>query len=230
MKGFTEKLLSWYELAHRKLPWRVSTDPYRVWLSEIILQQTRVSQGMSYYLDFITQYPDVASLAKASEVEVLKMWQGLGYYSRARNMLHAARQVVNEYGGRFPDNRDDLLSLKGIGNYTAAAISSISFGETVPVVDGNVKRVVARIFGVQSTGQALYDEVEALMASYIHHERPGDFNQAVMEFGALQCIPRNPDCEACIFSDRCYALKNGMISELPGKEPRSRPKERYFSY
>ena len=230
MNDFARHIRGWYHTNRRHLPWREINDPYLIWLSEVILQQTRVEQGLEYYLRFTEQYPDVKLLAEATETDILKLWQGLGYYSRARNLHYAAGQVINEFGGVFPDNYKDIRKLKGVGDYTAAAIASITFGEAVPVVDGNVKRVMARIFGLESSGVRLHREVKMIMERELDQKFPGDFNQAVMEFGALQCTPKNPDCESCIFKDYCFALKNGHVAELPRKEPQARPRSRYFSY
>lgn len=227
---FAKQILRWYAGKARELPWRRTSDPYLIWLSEVILQQTRVDQGMDYYHRFAERYPGVGDLASASEEEVLKLWQGLGYYSRARNMLHAARQVMDEFGGEFPADYEDLLRLKGVGEYTAAAIASIAFGQVVPVVDGNVKRVISRIFGLKSSGAELHSEARAVMGKKIDPSRPGDYNQAVMEFGALHCLPRNPGCDNCIFRKDCFAYNNGMVEALPAREKKRSPRKRYFNY
>jgi A/G-specific adenine glycosylase len=184
-------ITDWYKKNRRNLPWRGENDPYRIWLSEVILQQTRVDQGLAYYLRFIEQYPNIFVLAAASEQEVIKLWQGLGYYSRARNLHTAARQVVNEYGGVFPGDRTKLLQLKGVGTYTASAVASIAFNEPVAVVDGNVARVLSRLFAVEvavnsTSGQKI---IQQLADELLDRDRPGEFNQAIMEFGALQCVP-----------------------------------------
>ncbi|MEX0983413.1 MAG: A/G-specific adenine glycosylase [Bacteroidales bacterium] len=184
-------ITNWYKKNKRSLPWREENDPYRIWLSEVILQQTRVSQGLSYYNRFVVQYPDIYVLAAADEQEVMKLWQGLGYYSRARNLLAAARQVVNDFGGVFPGDRDSLLKLKGVGEYTAAAVASIAFNEPVAVVDGNVARVLSRLFAIDepvntSAGERIIME---LAGELLDRTQPGEYNQAIMEFGALQCIP-----------------------------------------
>lgn len=229
MKSFTKHILTWYETAKRRLPWRESRDPYLIWLSEIILQQTRVSQGMDYFLRFADKYPRVELLATAPETEVLKLWQGLGYYSRARNMHFAAKQIVNEFDGKFPDEYKQILKLKGVGEYTAAAVASIAFGQPVAVVDGNVKRVMARIFGIECGGTQLYREAEKKMQELIDAMHPGDFNQAVMEFGALQCTPK-PDCFDCIFKEKCIAFQTGRVSDLPVKGKAVKTLLRHFSY
>lgn len=227
---FSKQILTWYHKSHRKLPWRETNDPYLIWLSEIILQQTRVDQGTEYYLRFASRYPKVKDLALADEDEVLKLWQGLGYYSRARNLLFAAKQIMNDHNGAFPDNYAELKKLKGVGDYTAAAIASIAFGEVVPVVDGNVKRVAARIYGYIENGQALYNIVKKKMEELIDEDNPGDFNQAVMEFGAMQCTPQNPDCQNCIFKDDCFACIHNKVLMYPSKEKKTKVKNRYFSY
>lgn len=227
---FARQILEWYDVHRRRLPWRETNDPYLIWLSEVILQQTRVEQGLDYYLRFVKAYPDVACLAAASEADILKLWQGLGYYSRARNLHHAAGQIVGEFGGAFPCTFREIRMLKGVGDYTAAAIASIAFGEPVAVVDGNVKRVMARIFGLESTGTRLHREAGRIMMCELERGNPGDFNQAVMEFGALQCTPKNPDCNSCIFRDRCFARLKGRVTELPLTVSKAKPEKRYFSY
>ena len=207
MVAFADTLISWYEDHKRDLPWRGEPDPYKIWVSEIILQQTRVQQGWDYYLRFIDNFPDVKALAEADEDRVLKVWQGLGYYSRARNMHAAAREIMEKHGGHFPNEYDKILSLKGIGNYTAAAISSIAFGLPYPAVDGNVIRIVSRIFGIcdDVTQPVVVKKITAICEMEIDNKRPGVFNQAAMDFGAIQCVPRNPDCDECPFQSSCYA-------------------------
>lgn len=227
---YTKQIIRWYETNRRDLPWRHTDNPYYIWLSEVILQQTRVDQGMAYYLQFLQQYPTIKSLAEAPEQEVLKLWQGLGYYSRARNLHFASRQLMNEFGGVFPETYQTIRTLKGVGEYTAAAIASIAFNEAVPVVDGNVKRVMSRIFGLEETGRKLYDNAKEVMQELLDPERPGDFNQAVMEFGAIQCVPKNPDCNACIFKDNCQAFLEHKVGDLPVRETKKKPRKRYFSY
>jgi len=228
--NFADQILRWYETNHRKLPWRNSSDPYKIWLSEVILQQTRVDQGMAYYLRFVNQYPDVKKLAEAPEKEVLKLWQGLGYYSRARNLHFAASQIMNDFHGWFPKSYHEIIKLKGVGEYTAAAIASIAYGEAVAVVDGNVKRVISRIYGIEESGNQLYKSVKQVMTMELDKARPGDFNQAVMEFGALQCTPKKPDCGECIFNESCYAFSKNLVDQLPSREEKKRPEKRYFSY
>ena len=229
--NFTTTLLSWYGQNKRNLPWRHTQDPYKIWLSEIILQQTRVEQGMPYYYRFIERFPDLKSLASADENEVLKLWQGLGYYSRARNLLHAAQQMMERFGG-FPGTYEALLSLKGIGDYTASAISSIAFNEPHAVVDGNVYRFLARYFGIKTPIDSTLGkkEFKSLGQELIDKKQPGIFNQAVMEFGAMHCKPANPLCETCPFNQTCCALVNDCIEQLPVKEKITKVRTRYFHY
>ncbi|MBK9177186.1 MAG: A/G-specific adenine glycosylase [Flavobacteriales bacterium] len=229
---FSRALLPWYRENQRPLPWRDTADPYRIWLSEVILQQTRVDQGLAYWHRFVEQYPNVAALAKAPEQQVLKLWQGLGYYSRARNLRTAAQQVMNEHGGRFPANHAALLRLKGVGDYTASAIASICFGLAEPVVDGNVYRVLARVFGIDTPIDSTKGrkQFRALAAELIDPQHPGDHNQAVMELGATVCTPKNPRCGDCPVARKCIALKEGRIAELPVKAKRAAVRERHFHY
>ena len=230
--AFADTLIRWYEEHKRDLPWRGETDPYRIWVSEIILQQTRVQQGWDYYLRFIDNFPNVKSLAEAEEERVLKVWQGLGYYSRARNMHAAAREIMAKHKGQFPEDYDNILTLKGIGKYTAAAIASIAFHQPYPAVDGNVIRIVSRIFGIcdDVTQPAVLKKITEICESQIDHRRPGVFNQAAMDFGAMQCTPRNPQCEICPFHSKCYALKNQLTEILPIKKKKSELKHRYFHF
>ena len=220
---FPEILLRWYADHKRDLPWRSTSDPYHIWVSEIILQQTRVIQGTDYYHRFIRTFPDVFSLAAATVEQVLKAWEGLGYYSRARNMHEAAQRIVLKYHGAFPDSYDELLKLKGIGPYTAAAIASIAFQQPVPVVDGNVFRVLSRFFALRAPmdTSAGRKEVARLAGMMMPPGRPGDFNQAMMDFGALQCVPGLPDCGKCPLEGWCLAKKQNIVEELPvrGKAP-----------
>ena len=229
---FSRSVLGWYDHGHRDLPWRRTRDPYRIWLSEVILQQTRVDQGLAYYERFVERYPTVKRLAAAKEHEVLKLWQGLGYYSRARNLLQAAQQVMKEHKGRFPTDHPGLLGLKGVGDYTAAAIASIAFAEAVPVVDGNVYRALSRVFGIDlpidgTEGKRVF---RALAASLVDPQRPGDHNQAVMELGATVCTPRKPRCAECPVRSRCVALKEGRIEQLPVKAKKQTVRVRHFNY
>ena len=227
-----QELISWYLINKRDLPWRKTKNPYKIWLSEIILQQTRVQQGLPYYWKFIAAYPTIQALAFANEDEVLNLWQGLGYYSRARNMLMTARVINEQYEGCFPTNYNDLLKLKGIGEYTAAAIASFSFKEPVAVVDGNVYRVLSRLFDIETpidSGEGkkafrfLADEV-------LDKVNPDTFNQAIMEFGALHCTPQKPDCNNCVFNDTCLSRVNGTISQRPVKKKKNASKQRFFVY
>ncbi|MGI5833483.1 MAG: A/G-specific adenine glycosylase [Bacteroidales bacterium] len=236
-KGENEKRISltlaqWYEQNKRDLPWRNAHDPYKIWLSEIILQQTRVDQGLSYYLRFISSFPDVFSLAGAQEDEVLKLWQGLGYYSRARNMHKTASEIVSVYKGVFPKDYHTLLRLKGIGPYTAAAIASFAYNQAYPVVDGNVIRVLARIFNIDlpiHSGRAntLFNE---LARALLDKTNPARHNQAIMEFGALQCKPGQPDCSVCPLSELCLACSLGVVDKRPVRKPTPIRKKRFFNY
>ena len=229
---FSRTLIRWYHRHHRDLPWRHTSDPYKIWLSEIILQQTRVVQGMPYYLRFVEQYPTVFDLARADEQEVLRLWQGLGYYSRARNMHTTARQVVAEFGGTFPPTFAELLQLKGVGHYTAAAIASFAFGEAVPAVDGNVYRVLARIFGIKTDilSSSARKEFTDVARQLIPADDPATFNQAMIEFGAIQCQPISPDCLLCPFNTLCYAFEHGAQARLPVKAKKAKVRDRYLNY
>lgn len=228
----SNKLISWYLQEKRELPWRKTRNPYLVWLSEIMLQQTRVEQGISYYLKFSETFPSVVDLANANESTVLKMWQGLGYYSRARNLHHTAKHVAFELNGNFPNTYKELIKLKGIGDYTASAIASICFDEAAAVVDGNVYRVLARYFGIETpiNSSSGIKEFKILAQSLINRKQPGVFNQAIMDFGSLQCKPQNPDCQKCILSSSCIAYKNKQTKELPVKIKKLKIKKRYFNY
>ncbi len=229
---FTKALLPWYAEHRRPLPWRETFDPYRIWLSEVILQQTRVDQGMAYWHRFVERYPTVAQLAAAPEDDVLRLWQGLGYYSRARNLRTAALQVVKDHGGEFPAEYDRLKGLKGVGEYTAAAIGSISFGLVEPVVDGNVYRVLARVFGIGTPidSTAGRKEFRALAATLMDPKQPGDHNQAVMELGATVCTPKKPLCGKCPLAGKCIARKTDRIAELPYKAEKTKTRTRDFNY
>ncbi|RDC66338.1 A/G-specific adenine glycosylase [Adhaeribacter pallidiroseus] len=230
--AFANTLLTWYERHHRALPWRETRDPYAIWLSEIILQQTRVSQGLPYYLDFIAAYPTVQDLAAAPPDEVLRHWQGLGYYSRARNMHQTAKYITVECHGIFPNTYKGLLQLKGIGPYTAAAIASFAFKEKVAVVDGNVYRVLARVFGLaEDTASPTGKKAFQLLAdSLISVDQPDTYNQAIMEFGAIQCTPNMPDCLFCPLQQGCYAFQHGLVQVLPHKTKAKASRTRYFHY
>jgi A/G-specific adenine glycosylase len=231
-KIFAKKLINWYLEHQRSLPWREKTDPYPIWLSEIILQQTRVQQGLPYYNKFILAFPTVFDLAKAPEQQVLSLWQGLGYYSRARNLHATAKYIVHELDGKFPDSYANLLKLKGIGPYTAAAIASFAYKEAVPVVDGNVFRVLARYFADSTdiSSSSARKHFEQIAASLISIDQPDIFNQAIMEFGSLQCVPVQPDCPSCIFQSTCKGYLQEVVSDLPYKSKKTAKKDLYFHY
>lgn len=230
--NFSNQLILWYLENKRDLPWRNTTNPYHIWLSEIMLQQTRVAQGLPYYLAFTDSFSTVQDLANADEEKVLKLWQGLGYYSRARNLHSTAKYISNELNGVFPNNYNDLIKLKGIGEYTAAAIASFSFNECVPVVDGNVFRVLSRYFGIETdiATNGAKREFTALAATLIDKKRPALFNQAIMEFGALQCTPKNPECSICPLNNSCAALSEKKTNILPIKSKKTKIKNRYLNY
>jgi A/G-specific adenine glycosylase len=227
-----EVLDTWFDQNERLMPWRETRDPYRIWLSEIILQQTRVAQGTPYYLAFINQFPTIEKLANAPEDEVLKLWQGLGYYSRARNLHFAAKQVMMEFSGEFPNQYSSILKLKGVGPYTASAIASIAFGEKRAAVDGNVIRVISRLFGIsEDTNQSVtQNTIQKLADELIKDSNPGRHNQAMMEFGAMQCVPKNPNCQNCPLSEYCIALKNQWVDQIPLKVKKLKRRSRYFHY
>lgn len=229
---FKNKLTNWYSDNKRSLPWRNTKNPYYIWLSEIILQQTQVKQGLPYYEAFIKQYPTVFDLANASEEEVLKLWQGLGYYSRARNLHTTAKHVAFELDGRFPNNYKDLLKLKGVGDYTASAVASIAFNEVAAVVDGNVYRVLSRYYGIKTPINSTdgIKEFKKLASNLIDKEQPATFNQAIMEFGATQCKPKNPNCTICPLNESCMALQKNMIEFLPVKLKKTKVKTRFFNF
>lgn len=232
MIKFCNQLVNWYRLNARDLPWRNTRNPYHIWISEIIFQQTRIDQGFNYWCRFIDRFPSVEQLANAEEQEVLHIWQGLGYYSRARNMHLAAKQIMLEFDGAFPDTFEQIIRLKGVGTYTAAAVSSIAFGERQVVVDGNVLRLLSRLAGITepvdtNRGKKLIGD---LALSLLEDADPGTFNQALMEFGALFCVPRNPDCVNCIFKDICKAYAMDAIKEIPFKSKKVIVRKRYFNY
>lgn len=228
--NFSKTILNWYAINGRELPWRQTTNPYAIWLSEVIMQQTRIAQGTAYWEHFMKHWPNVHELAKATEDEVLREWQGLGYYSRARNLHKAAQQIVGL--GRFPQTYKELKQLKGIGEYTAAAISSISFAEPVAVVDGNVYRVLARYFGIDTPidsteGKKIF---KAMAQENLPKEAPAAYNQGMMDFGAIQCTPTSPNCEVCPLIDTCFAANNNKVAELPVKAKKTKQRERHFSF
>lgn len=228
METFSSVLIQWYLANKRDLPWRNTQDPYLIWISEIILQQTRVAQGLDYYLRFVQRFPTVAALAAAPEDDVLKLWQGLGYYSRARNLHSAAKSM----GGVFPSAYKDVLALKGVGEYTAAAICSFAYRMPYAVVDGNVYRVLSRVYGIHTPvdSSAGKKEFAALAQKLLDKTRPDLFNQAIMEFGALQCVPAGADCARCPFAKRCKAYAAKQVEQLPVKALKTQVKERYFTY
>ncbi len=231
-KFFSDRIIGWYKENHRVLPWRDTKNPYYIWLSEIILQQTRVAQGLPYYNAFVKSFPTVNHLAKASLEQVLHHWQGLGYYSRARNLHKCAKIVAEDFNGSFPNSYNELIKLPGIGPYTAAAIASIAFQEPVAVVDGNVFRVLSRIFEIEEDiaspqGKILFTKKANEL---IDAQQPDFFNQALMEFGALHCLPKNPGCDECIFSKQCGANQKGLQKILPVKSKKLKVKSRFFYY
>lgn len=229
---FSNKLVTWYLQNKRNLPWRINRNPYYVWLSEIILQQTRVDQGLPYFLTFIDAFPTVFDLANAQENQVLKLWQGLGYYSRARNLHNTAKIISTNYNGVFPKTYNELIKLKGIGDYTASAISSICFDESRAVVDGNVYRVLARYFNLDTPINSTkgIKEFKQLAQTLLPVSNIGDYNQAVMELGAVVCKPQSPNCSDCPLNDSCLALKNNTSKDLPVKLTNNRLKTLYFNY
>lgn len=232
MPDFHLLTVVWYRQNSRELPWRETKNPYFIWLSEIILQQTRVNQGLSYYLKFVETFPDVSALANASEQEVLNLWQGLGYYSRARNLHAAAKMVDQQFGGVFPSSYEEIKSLKGVGEYTAAAIASFAFDLSYPVVDGNVFRVLSRVFDISTpidttAGKKLFT---ALAADLLGENPPAIHNQAIMELGALQCVPVNPDCKSCPVQVMCLAYERGIVGERPVKSKKIASRDRFFHY
>lgn len=229
---FSNTLIAWYLQNKRDLPWRNTVNPYPIWLSEIILQQTRVAQGMPYFLKFLECFPTVLDLARADEQEVLKLWQGLGYYSRARNLHKTAQIVAFDYGGKFPKTYQQLLQLRGVGEYTAAAIASFAYNENVPVVDGNVFRVLSRYFDIETdiASSVAKKEFTALAKELLPNGKANQFNQAIMEFGALQCVPKNPVCSKCVLNSGCLALKNSKVTQLPIKLKKIKVQKRFFNY
>ncbi len=228
----SNEIVLWYKKNKRDLPWRHTKNSYIIWISEILLQQTRVKQAIGYFNRFVAQFPDVQMLADAKEEEVLKYWQGLGYYSRARNLHYSARYIVNELGGIFPQQYNDIIKLKGVGEYTAAAIASFAFDEKVSAIDGNVYRVLSRIFNISlavnsGKGKKAFREIAETL---IENQQPGEFNQAMIEFGALLCKPLNPLCSECPVLEVCLAYNNGVILERPVKNKSQVLKKRYFAY
>jgi len=230
--NFAAQIINWYGKNKRDLPWRKTHDPYKIWLSEIILQQTRVEQGLSYYNKFIETFPTIHDLANAPTDRVMKLWQGLGYYSRARNLHFTAQFVSNELNGVFPETFEKLRTLKGVGDYTAAAIASFAFNKASAVVDGNVMRVITRIFGITEPINvvATKKEIIKIAEELISLDEPGLFNQAMMEFGALQCRPASPACQECCMKKICFAWQNKMVEDIPFKTKKPAVKKRYLNY
>ena len=229
---FSEKLIEWYRVNKRNLPWRLTKQPYKIWVSEIILQQTRIEQGEKYYYAFLEKYPNISELAKTNDEELLKVWEGLGYYSRALNMLKASRVVLNNYKGIFPSNYDDLIKLPGIGDYTASAISSICNNEVQPVVDGNVFRFLSRMFKIDLPIDKLKTKTyfKKLGFKLIDVVNPGDFNQAMMDYGSMICRPKKFQCHKCLFSSNCKAFNSNTVMLYPFKEKRIKIKHRFLNY
>jgi len=227
---FQELLKEWHLQFRRILPWVDEKNPYKIWISEIILQQTRVEQGLPYYVKFIEAFPNVLALANASESEVFKYWEGLGYYSRARNLHWSAKHIVHQYKGIFPNQYADIIKLKGVGPYTAAAISSFAFSLPYAVLDGNVHRVISRIFCIKSdiATPKGRKEIQNIADILIDPNEPGKFNQAMMDFGATVCLPASPLCEKCLFADYCQAFLTNSQKEYPFKKPKPPLRNRYF--
>lgn len=232
MLSFSNKIINWYQQNKRDLPWRDTKDPYLIWLSEIILQQTRVEQGMSYYLKFAKEFPTIKHLADAENEKVMKLWQGLGYYSRARNLHTTAKIITDSYKGKFPDQYNEILLLKGIGAYTAAAIASFAFDKPHAVVDGNVYRVLSRVFGIETPIDSTQGKKEfySLANQLIDIINPAAHNQAIMELGAIQCKPVSPECTICPLKTMCFAYSKKCVSELPVKSKKTKVRNRYFNY
>jgi A/G-specific adenine glycosylase len=232
-KFFTQKLLQWNMTTNiREMPWKGEKDPYKIWLSEIILQQTRVEQGWDYYNRFIKFFPDIKKLAKASDESVFKLWEGLGYYTRCKNLLATARKIVDEYQGKFPESYDEIKKLKGVGPYTAAAIASFAYNLPYAVVDGNVMRLLSRFFGIETpidstAGKKLFQQ---LALACLPPTQAGLYNQAIMDFGAVVCKPQNPSCTVCPFVKKCRAFKKSQIASLPVKEKSIRKTDRWFYF
>lgn len=220
-------LIPWYIQFSRNLPWRENPTPYHVWLSEIVFQQTRIKQGLPYYEKILNQFPDIESLANASEDDLLRIWQGLGYYSRALNLHKAANKIVNEFNGQFPDEYDKILSLPGVGPYTAAAIASIAFNKPIPVFDGNVRRIIGRIFCIKSPNtQKVLNQLDKVIRNY----SPSQFNQSMMELGALVCKPKLPDCAHCPVKKYCCAYKKSRVAEFPAPKHKKAKKKLHLIY
>lgn len=232
MNDFSNLITNWYSKSSRNLPWRKTCDPYKIWLSEVILQQTRVDQGLPYYLKFINAFPNVTALANAQEDQILKLWQGLGYYSRARNLHHAAQCILSKHNGVFPSKFEEIMALKGVGKYTASAIASFAFKQAYAVVDGNVYRLLSRFFGIKTAINSSQGvkEFQALADTLIDKARPDIYNQAIMEFGSQVCQAKKPKCLQCSLSNSCIAYNQRLVGELPNKISKSKKKELYFDY
>lgn len=229
---FTQTLTYWYSVNKRDFPWRKTKNPYNIWLSEIIMQQTQITQGLPYYEAFISKYPTVFDLANADEDSVLKLWQGLGYYSRARNLHFTAKYISGELNGEFPEDYNSLISLKGIGDYTASAIASICYGEQTAVVDGNVYRVLSRYFGIDTpiNSSKGIKNFKELAQSLLPQQNVGDYNQAIMDFGSRQCKPQNPECDICPLNTGCVALMDNKVNKLPIKINKTKISKKYFNF
>ena len=230
--AFDTQLIQWYADNTRELPWKEDRDPYKIWVSEIILQQTRVEQGTPYYLRFINAFPTIKHLADADIDEVLKLWEGLGYYSRARNMHFTAKHICDNLEGKFPNTYEEILKLKGIGPYTAAAISSFAYGLSHPVVDGNVLRLITRYYGINNSIDlsTTVKEIRQLLQGLIKNQDPAVFNQAIMDYGATVCKPKKAFCTTCVMADSCYAYANNKVHLLPTRTKKIKKKKRYFFY
>ncbi|BDS14144.1 A/G-specific adenine glycosylase [Aureispira anguillae] len=229
---FTEKLLDWYQPDERPLPWKAIKNPYFIWLSEIILQQTRVQQGLPYYIKFVEQFPTITDLAGASQDEVFKLWEGLGYYSRARNLHAAAQMVRDDYAGVFPSTYPEIRALKGVGEYTAAAIASFAYDLPYAVVDGNVYRVLSRFFGIDTPIDTTAGKKEFRLRAdeLLDRNNPAVYNQAIMDFGATHCTPKAPKCETCLHQKQCVAFRENRVMNLPVKSKKIKKRSRYFYY
>jgi len=229
---FKDIIVKWYNENRRDLPWRNTNNPYHIWISEVILQQTRVAQGLDYYYRFINTFPTIKDLAEANIDKVMKVWQGLGYYSRARNLHAGAKQIMTDYQGVLPSSYTELLKIMGLGPYSSGAIASFAFKEVVPAIDGNVYRVLSRIFGIFASPETASGKKEFfnLTMELIDRKHPDTFNQALLDFGAMQCVPRSPDCLACPFSDICYAYRNNLVNRLPVKGKKIVSRDRFLNY
>lgn len=232
MNNFTKAIIQWYTHNKRDLPWRETSDPYKIWISEVILQQTRVVQGLGYYLRFTSAFPTVIALANAPLDDVLKLWQGLGYYSRARNLHQTAKQIVEIYDGKIPSTYSELIKLKGIGDYTASAIAAFAFKVPIAAVDGNVFRIFSRYYGIDTPIDTTQGRktLHAIAQEMVDRSRPDVYNQAIMDFGSLMCSPQKPDCFNCPVLESCQAFRSGTVDLLPAKSKKIKVRTRYFSY